>query len=373
MQRIELSYSLPGQGRSRAGRDGLIRNPLLDLLQAVEHQGSISGAARALRLSYRHVWGELKRWEMELERELIVWDRGQSARLSEFGQKLLWAERQAQARIAPQVEALSAELERAFAVAFDDAAHVLAFHASHDEALGALREQAVSQARLHLDICFAGSVDAIVALNEGRCAMAGFHVPPQAGKGSLAERTYRRLLKPGRHKLIGFARRTQGLAVARGNPLAIQGLQDLVRTEARYCNRGLGTGTRLLLDDLLQRAGLSPGSILGYGRVEPSHAAVAQAVASGLADAGLCIEPVARARGLDFVPVASEDYYLVCLKEMLETPATQALLAVLRGPAWRTRLAGMPGYEPVASGEVLAMSRTLPWWNLKPKKPAPEA
>jgi putative molybdopterin biosynthesis protein len=66
------------------------------------------------------VWGALKRWEDQLGGELVTWGKGQSAQLSEFGTKLLWAERQAQARLAPQIAALHADLERAFAVAFDD-------------------------------------------------------------------------------------------------------------------------------------------------------------------------------------------------------------------------------------------------------------
>ena len=202
---------------------GSLRNALMDLLHAVREQGSISAAAKALGLSYRHVWGELKRWEAELGHTLIVWDKGQPARLSEFGDKLLWAERQAQARLAPQIEALHADLERAFAVAFDDAAHVLTLFASHDDALAALREHAASTARLHLDIRFCGSVDAISALNEGRCVMAGFHTPRLAGQGTLAQRTYQPMLQPGRHKLIGFAQRSQGLMVASGNPLKLAG------------------------------------------------------------------------------------------------------------------------------------------------------
>ena len=170
----------------------------MDLLQAVRSSGSISAAARALGLSYRHVWGELKRWEQTLGQPLIVWEKGQPARLTEFGDKLLWAERQAQARLAPQIEALRVDLERAFAVAFDDAAHVLTLYASHDDALAVLREHALTrrpadgrgEAQLHLDIRFTGSVDAIQALNEGRCVMAGFHAVPHpaadiAGRADL--------------------------------------------------------------------------------------------------------------------------------------------------------------------------------------------
>ena len=142
MHSIELSYALAAPG----GRPGL-RNALMDLLQAVRQEGSITGAAKVLDQSYRHVWGELKRWESRLERELIVWEKGQPARLTAFGEKLLWAERQAQARLAPQLAALHADLERAFAVAFDDAAQVLPMYASHDEGIAALRGHA-AQARL---------------------------------------------------------------------------------------------------------------------------------------------------------------------------------------------------------------------------------
>ena len=365
MKTIELSYALTAR---EAGTQA-IRNPLMELLHAVRQQGSIAGAAKSLGQSYRHVWGELKRWEAELGRGLIVWEKGQPARLSEFGDKLLWAERQAQARLAPQIEALHADLERAFAVAFDDGAHVLTLYASHDDALAALREHASAQARLHLDVRFTGSVDAIKALNEGRCVLAGFHAPPQpaAAQGdastTLAQRTYQPLLQPGRHKIIGFARRSQGLVVARGNPLGLATLADLQARGVRFVNRSLGTGTRLLAEELLADAGISPTGIDGWERTEPSHAAVAQAVASGAADAGLAIEAAARSRGLDFVPLVQESYYLVCLRSALEQPPIVALREVLGSEAWQARLAQLPGYEAYRSGEVLSLRQQLPWWR----------
>jgi putative molybdopterin biosynthesis protein len=364
MRKIQLSYALA----AARGAGDAIRNPLMDLLHAVREHGSISGAAKALGVSYRHVWGELKRWEAELGNTLIVWDKGQPARLSEFGDKLLWAERQAQARLAPQIEALHADLERAFAVAFDDAAHVLTLFASHDDALAALRDHAVAAARLHLDIRFCGSVDAIGALNEGRCVMAGFHTPPSPVSGTLAQKTYQPLLQPGKHKLIGFARRSQGLIVAPGNPLKLASLADVKRSGARFVNRALGTGTRLLLDELLSQAGLLPADLRGYADTEPSHAAVAQSIASGAADAGLGIEAAARARGLDFVPLVREDYFLVCLKAALDQPPVQALLAVLRAGEWKRVLDALPGYEAHRCGEVLSLRRELPWWDFARRK-----
>ena len=370
MHRVQLHYTL-----SRDAGSALIRNPLPELLQAVAEQGSISGAARTLGLSYRHVWGALKRWEEQLGGELIVWGKGQSAQLSEFGTKLLWAERQAQARLAPQIAALHADLERAFAVAFDPQAHVLTLYASHDDALVALRSHAAAQAdtgALHLDIRFTGSVDAIRALNEGRCTLAGFHTVEQPAADSLTARTYKPLLQPGLHKIIGFAQRTQGLIVAPGNPLGLHGLADVARSGARFLNRPLGTGTRVLLDDLLAQGGLAASSLQGYESDEPSHTAVAQAIAAGAADVGMGIELAARTRGLDFVPLVHERYHLACLKASLDQPATLALRTLLQSPEWLAQMATLPGYSPWHCGEVLAMSRMLPWWRFAVQKGSSE-
>lgn len=365
MHKVSLQYVLGDE------RDlGPVRNPLLDLLHAVESSGSISGAARALGYSYRHVWGELKRWEAQLGREVIVWEKGQSARLTAFGARLLWAERHAQARLAPQIEALRGDLERVFAIAFDGSAQVLTLYASHDDALVLLRDFAPRHG-LHLDLRFTGSVDAIRALNQGRCVVAGFHALEQPSSGSEAARAYRPLLKPGLHKIIGFARRTQGLIVPADNPRKLFSLDDVVRSKSRYANRAIGTGTRVLLDELLSRHRLASGDLVGYDSTEPSHAAVAQAVLSGAADCGLGIETAARTRGLGFVPLIEERYHLVCLKEALESPPVRALRSVLADAQWRTALGRLPGYVPDDSAQVLSLTRVLPWWRFgKPGAPA---
>lgn len=363
MHRLQLHYTL-----SPDSSPALVRNPLIDLLQAVAQAGSISAAARAMKLSYRHVWGELKRWENLLGHELIIWEKGQSARLTEFANKLMWAEAQAQARLAPQIEALRNELERTFAVAFDDGAHMVTLYASHDEALLHLREYALHlpAGPLHLDIRFTGSVDAIRALNEGRCVMAGFHTHSQPAPDSLAAAAYKPLLQPGLHKIIGFATRMQGLIVANGNPLDLKSLHDVHRLGLRWANRALGTGTRVLLDEMLRQNGLVPADLTGYEHTEPSHTAVAQAVASGSADAGLGIEAAARGKGLAFVPLLQENYHLVCLKSALQLPGIAALRELLQSAEWQQKLGAIPGYEAHESGEVVSLRQRLPWWEFKP-------
>ncbi|MEP6739524.1 MAG: substrate-binding domain-containing protein [Caldimonas sp.] len=364
MHRVDLTYTLTtGDGARRE-----LHHPLLELLETIHRSGSISAAARQLQLSYRHVWGELKRWEGELGHVLLVWAKGQPARLSPFGQKLLWAERQAQARLAPQVATLRAELERAFAIAFDNDAGVIETFASHDEALPLLRDWTARHCKLYLDLHFTGSVDALAALNEGRCLLAGFHALTNAPAGSPTARVYRPMLKPGRHKLIGFAVRSQGLIVAPGNPLKIMALADLNKDATRFVNRARGTGTRVVLDELLAAAGVRPKAIHGYERIEPSHRAVAQSVASGSADAAFGIEAVARALGLDFVELTRENYFLATLAGNLEHPHIATLRQALATSEWQAALQSIPGYAPQRSGDVLSLTQVLPWWTYRRAK-----
>jgi putative molybdopterin biosynthesis protein len=364
MHRVHLTYTL--HGRDEAQRD--LHHPLLAMLAAVHDSGSISGAARRLGLSYRHVWGELKRWELELGHTLVSWAKGQPAMLSPFGEKLLWAERRAQARLAPQVEALRSELERAFAIAFDDSAGVITVAASHDDALPQLRQRAMNEHNLHLDIQFCGSLDALAALNEGRCLLAGFHALVDAPPRSPTARAYRALLKPGHHKLVGFARRTQGLIAAAGNPFGLHGLADLQRPGLRFAPRAHGTGTRVVLEELLAAARIDAAKLTTLAHAEPSHRSAAEAVASGQADASFGIEAAAHARGLHFVPLAQEQYFLVVLQPTLEHPHVRALLELLRSAAWQQALNALPGYAAERSGEVLSLRRVLPWWSYRKPK-----
>lgn len=381
MHKISLNYALvsdqPTLENSALAEANLnapdLHHPLMTMLDAIHRSGSISGAARALGLSYRHVWGELKRWEIELGDTLVVWAKGQPASLSPFGAKLLWAERHAQARLAPQIEAMRIELQRAFAIAFDDSAGVIPIYASHDHALPRLREWVQDQHRLHLDIQFTGSVDALAALNEGRCLLAGFHALTAAPLRSPTARVYRPMLKPGRHKLIGFAQRNQGLMVARGNPLNIRTLQDLTRPGLRFVHRPRGTGTRVVLEELLAAQHLKPEQISGFDRTEPSHQAAAVVVASGNADAAFGVEVAALDNSLDFVPLARENYFLVALAAQLEHPHVAALLRALRAPEWQSIIEAIPGYTAARSGEVLSLRAVLPWWTYRQAKDRTDA
>ena len=370
---VHLQYSFEATEPGAGQRGADVQNPLFDLLSAVAEHGSIQHAARALGASYRHVWGSCKHWEVVLGEPLVRWVQGQPARLTPFAERLLWAEKRARSRLVPHIEALRAELERVLAEALDGRQQVLTVHASHDLALPLLRDQAtlpsVAAGRLHIELKFAGSMDALRALAEGRCAVAGFHVPPLADNRKLFARGLKPLLKPGQHKLIGCMQRRQGLMVGRGNPLALRSMADVAAHGARFINRQPGSGTRLLADHLLAEQGVATAAIPNYFvSSEDSHLAVAAAVAAGVGDVALGIEAAAHSFGLDFVPLVMEDYFLVCLAQTLEQPAVQALRQVLQQPAWAAALATLPGYHAHQPGEVLSLTRALPWWQFRTPK-----
>ena len=110
--------------------------------------------------------------------------------------------------------------------------------------------------------------------------------------------------------------------------------------------------------------------------VEPTHDAVAAAVASGAADAAFGLEAAVRAARLQFIPLARERYALLVRKSELQgNPALRHLMDLLGSPAWRHALGTLPGYAAKTPGAACALGLVLPWWyTLGPQQaPPPQA
>jgi putative molybdopterin biosynthesis protein len=197
-----------------------------------------------------------------------------------------------------------------------------------------------------------GSLAGLTALKRGECHFAGTHLIDDA-TGEYNLPWVRRFFPDGGVALVHLARREQGLIVPRGNPKGLRNLRDLVEGEALFINRQRGSGTRQLLDYLLNREGLDAGAIPGYHRELYTHLAVAEAVRSGGADAGLGILAAAKALDLDFVAVASEQYDLAIREDALELSALREVLAILADPSFREEVDVLGGYDLTASGKRL--------------------
>jgi len=200
------------------------------------------------------------------------------------------------------------------------------------------------QTGLSLSSSHVGSLAGIMAIRNGRCHLAGSHLlDPE--DGSYNTSYIEKYLGDVPVRLVHLVTREQGLMVLKGNPRAIGGFEDLTNDDITFINRQGGSGTRVLLDFELEKRGISASDIAGYETVEFTHMAVAVAVVSGAADAGLGILSAAKALDLDFIPVTSERYDLIIPEVFLETPPLQRLLEVIRSPEFIRRVDELGGYR----------------------------
>ena len=199
-----------------------------------------------------------------------------------------------------------------------------------------------------------GSMGGIVAIEEGQAHIAGVHLlDPETGLFNVPY--VLRRLSPEEVFLMHMCERTQGLMVPPDNPAGIKSVEDLARPGISFINRQKGSGTRLLLDYLLEKAGIEPADIYGYEREMFTHTAVAAAVAGGTADVGLGVLAAARALKLEFIPIASERYELLGLRSLMGTPGYEALLSVLSDPEFRGEVEALGGYDLSRAGELVPL------------------
>lgn len=325
----------------------------IELLVQVQAHGNLQAAAKAMGLSYRHAWDMVQQCEAYFQAPLVHMARGKGSRLSALGEKIVWADRRIAAGLKPVLDSLSSEISTELARALQHTAQPLRLHASHGFAIERVAEQLHADG-LPLTLSYGTSTAAAAALRDGACDAAGFHLPQ--GPAAAATRAhYQQWLGDGEWVMVDVALRRQGLMVHAGNPCEIFSLHDLVREGVQFVNRQAGSGTRLLLEELLHQQGIDHKGITGFEQSQSTHAAVAAHVAAGMADVGFGLEPAARAFKLDFVPVVREDYFLLCRPQTLAVPTMQALLQTLRDADFLASLHSLPGYDFRYAG------RLRPW------------
>lgn len=178
-----------------------------------------------------------------------------------------------------------------------------------------------------------GSTAGLDAVSRGQCDVAGIHLlDPQSGQYNRPFLTGDLELIPGYGRLQGLLHRP-GDARFEGKTAkaAVAGVR--ADADCMMVNRNAGSGTRILIDGLLQ--GHKPP---GYAVQAKSHNAVAAAVAQRRADWGIAIRSVAELAGLAFLPLVEERYDFVVPRSRLQRPAVVALQELLADHRIRQRL-----------------------------------
>jgi len=200
-----------------------------------------------------------------------------------------------------------------------------------DYLLGELQRQGVRSKFLAV-----GSTAGLDAAKRGECDVAGIHLlDPQTGEYN------RPFLTPALALVPGY-RRLQGIVFRRGDTrfedrTAQEAIEHAIRDPACIMvNRNQGSGTRVLIDRLL--GGAKPH---GYAVQPRNHNAVAAAVVQGRADWGMTLDTVARAAGLGFAPVQTEQYDFVVPRSRADRRGVVAFIALLRDATTREGLIRM--------------------------------
>jgi molybdate-binding protein len=147
-------------------------------------------------------------------------------------------------------------------------------------------------------------------------------------------------------QLLRLAKWETGIALANGD--RSYSAESVARRSLRWAARESGSAARECLDELLGKRHFT-------GREVNGHAAVAEAVRAGWAEAGVCVRFSATEAGLNFLPVRSETLDLCFPTAFQPDPRIQALVRLLRSRSHRRLLSELPGYDARETGEIQAL------------------
>jgi putative molybdopterin biosynthesis protein len=235
----------------------------------------------------------------------------------------------------------------------DEAAQKRLILAGCDPATGLLARMVEKISGVEIVSAAASSKLALTWLSEGKVHIAGSHLEdPKTGEFNLP--FIRKHFPDEDFSVVTFARWEEGLVIAPGNPKSVRKVEDLVRKNIKFVNREPGSGSRGLLDKLLQKSGMEAQKVQGYDRIAFGHLAAAYCVLSREADVCLATRSAAQTFGLDFIPLHSERYDLVMRKRTAELPAVKAFLDVLQRATLRRKLEVLAGYDTSETGTLVA-------------------
>jgi len=317
----------------------LLDKEIAHLLLAIDRTGSLLSASKSLGMPYTKAWRRIARLERFLGSRVIIPSRGGRSRggasLTPLGEALLDyylnAERLLARPIRPQ--------------------HIKSFGRPDLVIIGShdlLLERIIDEIRKSLTVesYWIGSYGGILSLMMGDSDIAGIHIlDPQTIEYNVP--IVREFLPKGVALFKGYLREA-GWAFRKGIEPSIE---KLLEGKLKLANRNKGSGTRILLDNLLLRRieelGLprdAISKIKGYEVEYYSHRAACRAVVEGKSDITVSIRAVAEMYGLKFEHICWEHYDFVVREESLSKESVRRFLNILSSNV-RELCRDFKGYE----------------------------
>ena len=194
-----------------------------------------------------------------------------------------------------------------------------------------------------------GSMGGLVSLKNMETHFSPTHLfDPEE---NLYNTTYiKNILKNQKIILLGVAKRSQGIIVKKGNPLNINGIEDIPRV--RFINRQKGSGTRILFDYLLDKKSIDKINIKGYDFELYTHMAICNFIQKGYADCGIGIKAATDAFNLDFIPIGHEEYELAFYEDFLNDKRYDIINKLINSQSFKSKLNKVGGYNLNITGRI---------------------
>jgi putative molybdopterin biosynthesis protein len=210
-----------------------------------------------------------------------------------------------------------------------------------DPAAGWLASQFAATTGLRLLVLPRSSRQSLEMLKNGLVHIAGMHFSTKDDperNTNIARET----LGPG-YTMVRIARWQEGITLSPSKRLRSVGA--VKRARLSWIGREPGSGARQCLDQLLDNRPAPR-------RIARHHRGVVEAVASGWADAGVCVQLVSAEANLDFLPVQEEAYDVCFPTTLADDRRVKAFLNVVRSTTYRKLLGSLPGYHTGETGYV---------------------
>ena len=213
-----------------------------------------------------------------------------------------------------------------------------------DPAAGLLAAEYARESGFRLLVFPRGGRAALELVRQKLVHVAGLHYSTEESPERNAEIVRAQIESDCR--LLRVAKWEAGIALASGD--RSRSTESVSRRHLRWAAREPGSAARECLDDLLGKRRFN-------GREVGGHAAVAEAVRSGWAGAGVCVRFSAEEAGLNFLPLRTEALDLCFPTAIQHDPRIQALVRLLRARSYRRLVSELPGYDARETGEMLSL------------------
>ncbi|WP_042353923.1 substrate-binding domain-containing protein [Bacillus rubiinfantis] len=229
---------------------------------------------------------------------------------------------------------------------------------SHDFLVEHVAKEAARTLQLQIQPSYIGSLEGLMLLYRGQSDIAAMHLlDPNSHEYNLP--FIKQLFIYESIAVIRLAAREQGFIVAKGNPKNFYDFTDLTRRDIRFINRQKGSGTRFLLDLKLSSNGIDPQQINGYSNEEWNHLSAASNIARGAADVAFGIHSAASHLGLDFLPVAKENFDLVFRFTSENRQMLTELIQFLQSKRFKESLSDFEGYDVTNLGKIIYQTNLM--------------